>query len=175
MERPLCRPRTLDRRGETFTDHTQGSDLCPDGRDRGRCYHLAPRAAGRSAELGLSILLAAGCHVHAHGLDESRLLRRSAGMARLAGQGGRWQPASGAIMYGVGGERWLPELIVPWLRGYENSSPVRIGNGAFEQLQLDVFGETADAIFQTLKSGMQPSERGLALRPVVLDYLSTVW
>jgi GH15 family glucan-1,4-alpha-glucosidase len=78
-------------------------------------------------------------------------------------------------MYGVGGERWLPELIVPWLRGYENSSPVRIGNAAFEQLQLDVFGEIADAMFQTLKSGMQPSDRGRALRPTVLDYLATAW
>jgi GH15 family glucan-1,4-alpha-glucosidase len=45
------------------------------------------------------------------------------------------------IMYGVGGERWLPELTVPWLPGYENSSPVRIGNGAHRQLQIDVFGE----------------------------------
>jgi GH15 family glucan-1,4-alpha-glucosidase len=84
-------------------------------------------------------------------------------------------PKQVQIMYGVGGERWLPELIVPWLHGYENSSPVRIGNAAHKQLQLDVFGEIADAMFQTLKSRMQPSERGLALRPVVLDYLSAVW
>jgi GH15 family glucan-1,4-alpha-glucosidase len=79
------------------------------------------------------------------------------------------------IMYGVGGERWLPELIVPWLCGYENSAPVRIGNAAHEQLQLDVFGEIADALFQTLKAGMQPPERARALRPVVLDYLATAW
>ncbi|HET8918258.1 MAG TPA: glycoside hydrolase family 15 protein [Xanthobacteraceae bacterium] len=79
------------------------------------------------------------------------------------------------IMYGVGGERWLPELIVPWLPGYENSAPVRIGNDASQQLQLDVYGEVADAMFQTLKTGMTPSERGRALRPVVLEYLSTVW
>ena len=71
-------------------------------------------------------------------------------------------PQQVQIMYGVGGERWLPELIVPWLPGYENSSPVRIGNGAYEQLQLDVIGETADAIFQALKAGMEPSERGRA-------------
>src|SRR5712672_1867759 len=82
-------------------------------------------------------------------------------------------PRQVQIMYGVGGERWLPELIVPWLRGYENSSPVRIGNAAHEQLQLDVFGEIADAMFQALKSGMQPAERGRALRPVVLEYLTT--
>jgi GH15 family glucan-1,4-alpha-glucosidase len=84
-------------------------------------------------------------------------------------------PKQVQIMYGVGGERWLPELFVPWLRGYENSSPVRIGNAAHEQLQLDVFGEIADAMFQALKSGMQPAERGRALRPVVLEYLTTAW
>jgi GH15 family glucan-1,4-alpha-glucosidase len=79
------------------------------------------------------------------------------------------------IMYGVGGERWLPELIIPWLPGYENSSPVRIGNAASEQLQLDVFGEITDAMFQAFKGGMQPSARGLALRPVVLGHLATAW
>ena len=79
------------------------------------------------------------------------------------------------IMYGVGGERWLPELTIPWLPGYESSAPVRIGNGASEQLQLDVFGEIADAMFQGLKAGMAPSERGHALRPVVLEYLATAW
>ena len=84
-------------------------------------------------------------------------------------------PSQVQIMYGVGGERWLPELIVPWLSGYENSSPVRIGNDASRQLQLDIFGEIADAMFQALKAGMAPSERAHALRPVVLDYLATAW
>jgi GH15 family glucan-1,4-alpha-glucosidase len=79
------------------------------------------------------------------------------------------------IMYGVGGERWLRELIVPWLRGYEDSSPVRIGNAAYEQLQIDVFGEVADVIFQGRKAGMPPSERGEALRPIVLEHLATAW
>lgn len=76
------------------------------------------------------------------------------------------------IMYGVGG---LPELIVPWLPGYEHSSPVRIGNAAYEQLQLDVFGEVADAMFQGIKAGMEPSERGRALRPVLLEHLARAW
>jgi GH15 family glucan-1,4-alpha-glucosidase len=84
-------------------------------------------------------------------------------------------PSQVQIMYGVGGERWLPELIVPWLPGYENSAPVRIGNDASQQLQLDVFGEIADAMFQALKAGMAPSDRGQAVRPVVLDYLATAW
>jgi GH15 family glucan-1,4-alpha-glucosidase len=79
------------------------------------------------------------------------------------------------IMYGVAGERWLPELIVSWLHGYEKSSPVWIGNAAYEQLQLDVFGEIADAMFQALKAGMEPSPRARELRPVVLDYLAKAW
>jgi GH15 family glucan-1,4-alpha-glucosidase len=79
------------------------------------------------------------------------------------------------IMYGVGGERWLPELIVSWLPGYEKSAPVRIGNAAYQQLQLDVFGEVADAMFQTFKGGMEPSPRAREVRPVVLDYLAQAW
>jgi GH15 family glucan-1,4-alpha-glucosidase len=84
-------------------------------------------------------------------------------------------PSQIQIMYGVGGERWLPELIVPWLPGYENSAPVRVGNGASQQLQLDVFGEVVDAMFHALKAGIPPSQRAQALRPVVLDYLATAW
>jgi GH15 family glucan-1,4-alpha-glucosidase len=84
-------------------------------------------------------------------------------------------PRQVQILYGVGGERWLPELTVPWLPGYENSSPVRIGNAASQQLQIDVFGEIADAMFQARKAGMARSERGRALRSVVLDHLATAW
>jgi GH15 family glucan-1,4-alpha-glucosidase len=69
----------------------------------------------------------------------------------------------------------VPELIVPWLPGYEKSTPVRIGNDAFQQQQLDVYGEVADAIFQTLKAGMEPPERARTLRPVVLEYLARAW
>jgi GH15 family glucan-1,4-alpha-glucosidase len=79
------------------------------------------------------------------------------------------------IMYGVGGERWLPELIVDWLPGYEKSAPVRIGNAAYAQQQLDVFGEMADAMYQAYKGGMEPSARSSELRPVILDYVADAW
>jgi GH15 family glucan-1,4-alpha-glucosidase len=84
-------------------------------------------------------------------------------------------PSQVQIMYGVGGERWLPELTVPWLPGYDNSAPVRIGNDASGQLQLDVFGEMADAMLQARKGGMARSERGRAMRPVILNYLASAW
>jgi GH15 family glucan-1,4-alpha-glucosidase len=79
------------------------------------------------------------------------------------------------IMYGVGGERWLPERAVPWLSGYEKSAPVRIGNDASQQLQLDIHGEMADIIFHSLKDGMAPNQHVRELRLVVLDYLATAW
>ena len=78
-------------------------------------------------------------------------------------------------MYGVAGERWLPEHIVPWLPGYANSAPVRIGNAAANQTQVDVYGEVGDAMFQALKHGMEPPERSRTLRPLVLDYLAKTW
>ena len=84
-------------------------------------------------------------------------------------------PRQAQIMYGVGGERWLPELIVPWLPGYENSSPVRIGNEASQQLQTDVYGEVADAMFHALKGGLPPLKRSYAVRQVILEYLATRW
>jgi GH15 family glucan-1,4-alpha-glucosidase len=75
----------------------------------------------------------------------------------------------------VGGERWLPELIVDWLPGYEKSAPVRVGNAAYQQVQLDVLGEIADAMFQAIKAGMDPSPRSREVRPVMLDYLAKAW
>jgi GH15 family glucan-1,4-alpha-glucosidase len=79
------------------------------------------------------------------------------------------------IMYGVAGERRLPEWIVPWLPGYESSSPVRIGNEASQQLQIDVFGEVADAMFQALKAGLNPPKRAYAVRRAFFEYLATAW
>jgi len=67
-------------------------------------------------------------------------------------------PEQVQIVYGVGGERWLPERTVPWLAGYEKSAPVRIGNAAYDQLQLDVLGEVADALFSGRK-GRNRSDR----------------
>jgi GH15 family glucan-1,4-alpha-glucosidase len=84
-------------------------------------------------------------------------------------------PRQVQIVYGIGGERRLPELTIPWLSGYENSSPVRVGNAASEQLQIDIFGEIADAIFQAYRLGLQPSKRGEAVQPVITEYLATIW
>jgi GH15 family glucan-1,4-alpha-glucosidase len=79
------------------------------------------------------------------------------------------------IMYGLGGERRLTEWEVPWLPGYEGSRPVRIGNDAAHQLQLDIFGEIFDAFYQTHLQGLPPVARGPAIGQAVLGHLAGIW
>ena len=79
------------------------------------------------------------------------------------------------VIYGVAGERRLVELELPWLEGYESSRPVRIGNGAADQLQLDVYGEVIDALYYARKQGLAPSEDAWALARKTLDWLESEW
>jgi GH15 family glucan-1,4-alpha-glucosidase len=79
------------------------------------------------------------------------------------------------IMYGIAGERRLTEWEVPWLPGYENSAPVRIGNAAHSQLQLDVFGEIMDVLHQARKGGIATLETGWNLQCELLAHLATIW
>jgi len=79
------------------------------------------------------------------------------------------------IMYGVAGERRLTEWQVPWLPGYENSAPVRIGNAAHNQLQLDVLGELMDTLYQARVGGLPPSQYGWALEIEFLKHLENIW
>jgi GH15 family glucan-1,4-alpha-glucosidase len=79
------------------------------------------------------------------------------------------------IMYGIAGERRLTEWEVSWLPGYEGSAPVRIGNAAHGQLQLDVFGEVMDALHQARCHGIAASESGWALQQAFLSHLERVW
>lgn len=79
------------------------------------------------------------------------------------------------ILYGLGGERRLPELELPWLPGYENSRPVRVGNAAFAQRQLDVYGEVLDALHYARRAGMAPEEHAWDLQQVLLDQLESQW
>jgi GH15 family glucan-1,4-alpha-glucosidase len=117
----------------------------------------------RDATLTLLAFLNAGY------VDEARawrqwLLRAAAG-----------DPADLQIMYGVGGERRLTELELDWLDGYEGSRPVRIGNQASEQLQLDVYGEVLDALFQGRAHGLPAEAPAWALERKLLQHLETAW
>jgi GH15 family glucan-1,4-alpha-glucosidase len=78
-------------------------------------------------------------------------------------------------MYGVGGERRLTELELPWIAGYEGSRPVRIGNAACDQLQLDVYGEVCDALYQARAAGIEPSDDAWAVSVRLLEWLETGW
>src|SRR6202050_116554 len=79
------------------------------------------------------------------------------------------------IMYGIGGERRLTEWTASWLPGYENSAPVRIGNAAHGQLQLDVFGEIMDTYHQARRGGLTTNDSGWDIQLAFADHLKNVW
>ena len=84
-------------------------------------------------------------------------------------------PSQMQIMYGIAGERRLREWEVPWLRGYEDSKPVRIGNAAHAQQQLDVYGELMDALYQARKGGLPRYEPAWTVQLALLDHLACIW
>jgi GH15 family glucan-1,4-alpha-glucosidase len=118
----------------------------------------------RDATLTLHSLLDAGYQ------DEARewrewLLRAVAG-----------SPSELNIVYGLRGERRLTELELPWLPGYEKSAPVRTGNAAYKQFQLDIFGEVANTLFQCRQSGLGPAEdSGEDVAEALLEFLESGW
>ena len=79
------------------------------------------------------------------------------------------------IMYGVAGERRLDEYEVPWLPGYEASAPVRIGNAAAGQVQLDVYGEVLDALYVARKAGLAFDATSWSLECAMVRHLETIW
>ena len=84
-------------------------------------------------------------------------------------------PADMQIMYGVGGERLLPEWEADWLPGYEGARPVRIGNLASRQRQLDIFGEVADVMFQATVAGHKPDAEGLQRGLALMRHVARIW
>jgi GH15 family glucan-1,4-alpha-glucosidase len=117
----------------------------------------------RDATLTLLALIRSG-YTEEAGAWRDWLLRAAAG-----------KPEDLQIMYGVAGERRLTEIELPWLRGYEGSHPVRIGNGASAQLQLDVYGEIQDALYQARRRGLPPLPESWALTRRLLDWLESGW
>ncbi|MDI3240152.1 glycoside hydrolase family 15 protein [Arthrobacter sp. AL08] len=117
----------------------------------------------RDATLTLQALLAAGYTDEAAAWREW-LLRAVAG-----------SPQELQIMYGIHGERRLPETELPWLRGYEGSAPVRTGNGAAGQLQLDVWGEVLDGLSLTRTSLLAGTDDSWDVQLALMDHLESVW
>jgi GH15 family glucan-1,4-alpha-glucosidase len=117
----------------------------------------------RDATLTLLALMNAGY------FDEARawrdwLLRAAAG-----------SPSQMQIMYGLGGERRLVEYELPGLPGYDQSRPVRVGNAASHQLQLDVYGELMDALYQSRRGGLTPRDSDWAFQHALLEHVEKVW
>jgi GH15 family glucan-1,4-alpha-glucosidase len=117
----------------------------------------------RDATLTLLALIRGG-YVDEAGAWRDWLLRAIAG-----------SPDDLQIMYGVAGERRLTEIELDWLDGYEGSRPVRIGNGASGQRQLDVYGEVVDAFYQARRQGLAPSDDAWRLTCRLIDWLESGW
>ncbi|MDA9411832.1 glucoamylase [Bradyrhizobium sp. CCBAU 45384] len=117
----------------------------------------------RDATLTLMALMGAGYYEEARAWRDW-LIRAVAG-----------SPNQLQIMYAVTGERRLTEWEVPWLSGYENAKPVRIGNAAHTQRQLDVFGELLDALYQARRGGLPENKRAWAIQCALLDHLKEIW
>ncbi len=117
----------------------------------------------RDATLTLVAMLNAGY------VDEARAWR-SWLLRAVAGD-----PADLQIMYGIGGERRLDERVLEWLPGFEESAPVRVGNAASTQLQLDVYGEVLDAAYETLVRGVDNDDMAWSLTRVLLTWLEEGW
>jgi GH15 family glucan-1,4-alpha-glucosidase len=79
------------------------------------------------------------------------------------------------ILYGAAGERHFIEWEVPWLRGYHNASPVRVGNAAALQVQLDVYGEIADVLHLARRGGLEEFEPAIELQKALIAHLETIW
>ncbi|HVS85403.1 MAG TPA: glycoside hydrolase family 15 protein [Gaiellaceae bacterium] len=84
-------------------------------------------------------------------------------------------PADVQIMYGVAGERRLDEYELPWLPGFEGSAPVRVGNAASGQFQLDVYGEVMDALYQARAAGVGFDQQAWRIQLALLQHLEDVW
>ncbi|GAA4303814.1 glycoside hydrolase family 15 protein [Klenkia terrae] len=117
----------------------------------------------RDSTYTLQALLAAG-HTAEAGAWRDWLLRAVAG-----------KPADLQIMYGIDGTRRLPELELPWLSGYEGSTPVRTGNAAADQLQLDVWGEVLDGLHLAREASLAPTEAAWDLQTALMEHLADRW
>jgi GH15 family glucan-1,4-alpha-glucosidase len=117
----------------------------------------------RDSALTLYALLNAGYRDEAEAWRQW-LLRAAAG-----------RPDQLRIMYGIAGERWLPETEVPWLPGYGGSGHVRVGNQAAEQLQLDVYGELVETLHAGREAELAASEDAWRLERVLLNHLVNIW
>jgi GH15 family glucan-1,4-alpha-glucosidase len=117
----------------------------------------------RDAALTLQALMGGGYYEEAQAWRD--WLRRS-----VAGS-----PSQLQIMYGLAGERRLVEWEADWLAGYQGARPVRIGNAAHGQLQLDVFGEVADALYQARAGGLAAGPETWRLQQKLTDHLAGIW
>src|ERR1700723_1519680 len=131
----------------------------------------------RSAQLGLSLHMVARCDIYALRADPTRFVEETEAfidwLKERLGDDAERGPLQ--VMYGIDGRQKLDELTLDHLQGYEHSGPVRIGNAAYQQLQLDIYGEMMDAIYLANKYGDSISNAGWRDVQRILEWLGKNW
>ena len=160
MPFPFAQP-ALARSGHALADHTQAPDIQAHRRHRGRADDLPARDHGRKQELGLPLRVDSGFGDDALCAAQRRISRGGRSVAAMAAAGGRRPSRATADHVWHHRRPMATGVEVPWLPGYENSVPVRIGNGAMAQRQLDVFGELIDVLHASREADLGPlADRG---------------
>jgi len=167
--------RALPRCHQPLPAHPQSADLPTHRGNRRRSHHLAARADRRPPKLGLPLLLAARLHYTLQALISAGYLTEAKAWREWLLRAVAGDPADLQIMYALDGTRRLPETELPWLAGYENSKPVRTGNAASDQLQLDVWGETLDGLALARNAGIAAHDDAWDLQVALMEHLEGNW
>ena len=172
---PVDVSRRLGRGGRTLADHPEGADVRADWRHRRRTHDLAAGVPGRGSKLGLSLLLAAGQRAPSRRTDGRRVHRRGRQLEGLAAPCGRRQSGRPPDHVRPRRRAAARRVRAGLASGVQNSRPVRVGNAASGQRQLDVYGEVMDAMFRARKLGMPPAAHAWDVERQIIEWLESHW
>ena len=167
--------RQMERRCRAVARHAQRPDLCAHRRNRRGGDDFVAGKIGGVRNWDYRLLLAARCDLHAFALTRAGFVEEARSWRGWLLRAIAGSPAQMQILYGMHGERRLPEFEIEWLAGYENSRPVRVGNAASNQFQLDVYGEVMSSMYHAQQAGIKIEETDWAMQRALMKFLESHW
>ena len=171
----LFLPGQMARCGRALFDRAQGLDVLAHGWNCRGSDNFSTREAWGSAQLGLPVLLGTGRYPHALLDGERRLSGRSARLEGMVIANGRGQPFRSEHRVWIAWRAQAHRTRTDWLPGYQESAPVRTGNAAYQQFQLDIFGELINTLFQCRQAGLEPRDGSEGVALALLEFLEGAW